>query len=1109
MKRLALCFCIGWIISTISCPLSWGQAGSTAQISGSVKDASGAVLPGAEITATETETGVGRNTLSNETGFYVVPNLPVGPYRLEIALPGFRTFVQTGIVLQVDSNPVIDAVLQVGQVSEQVEVQANAALVETRSSGVGQVIENQRILELPLNGRQVTDLITLSGAAVPVQNNSSRSMPGGTGIAVGGGMWTGVTYLLDGAMHNNPYDNFNLPLPFPDALQEFKVETSALTAQNGMHSGAAVNAVTKSGTNAFHGDGFEFVRNQIFNATYPFASTRADGKRKEDGLKRNQFGGTIGGPIRQNKVFFFGGYQGTTIRRAPPDNITFIPSTKMLAGDFRDFAAPACNGGRAVTLGAPFVNNQISPALFSKAAVAIASKLPKTDDPCGKITFGSIDQTNDHQAVGKVDFQLSANHSIFGRYIATTDTVPVPFALTQNLLTTVFGGRNNLAQTYTIGETRLLNPNTINSLRVAINRTAIRRQGPDYFNAPSVGVNVFNYQPNFMIVQMNGTQWLGQIVQTNATYRTTTYQIAEDLSLVHGTHQLAFGGNLAHWRSNTYANVRANGIFNFTGQATGLAMSDFLTGNLFSFQQSNPNFLIMREWYTGAYAQDTWKATPRLTLNYGLRWEPYYPEKLTKGTVYNFDLDRFRKGIKSTQFKNAPAGFYYPGDPGFPDQSGLHSRWSDFAPRVGLAWDPKGDGRTSIRAGWGISYDFIDAQYHLNTANAPPWGSDVTVFSPQGGFDDPFRGVPGGNPFPLTFDANARFTSFGTFLTQNYDVHRPAQTSWNLSLQRQVGPDWLVSASYLGGLTTHTWNTRSLNPAVYLPGGPCTLNGVAYNPCSTLQNINQRRKLYLEQPQDGQFIGNLEVHDDGGTATYAGLLTSVQRRVSRGATVSGNYTWSHCIADAVQTDPPNAGAGFTNPDNRRLDRGNCFSDRRHIVNLSGVAEMPRFANNTLRLIASGWRASGIYRYSTGTFLSIRSGQDRALNGLNNAVSPPEAPLLTTGGQRPDQILANPYGDKSISNYLNRAAFQLPALGTFGNMGRLSVAGPGNWTVDMAISRMVQLRESQRVELRFEAFNVTNHFQKGIPVSDLSSPVFGKILTAGDPRIMQFALKYVF
>jgi hypothetical protein len=438
MKRCLSCCLRLALILLLTAGAAWAQA--TAQLSGTVRDESGAVLPGVTVTVTQTDTGLVRTVVSDETGGYLLTNLPTGPYRLEVALQGFRTYVQTGIVLQVNGSPVINPILEVGQVTEQVEVQANAALVETRSQGVGQVIENARILELPLNGRQVTDLITLAGAAV--QTQVSRSNLGGMPyFSVGGGLGFGVDYTLDGANNINFLSGISMPLPFPDAVQEFKVETSALTAQNGVHSGAAVNAVTKSGTNAFHGDGFWFVRNQVFNATNPLALKRADGKRKQDGLKRNQFGGTIGGPIKANKVFFFGGYQGTTIRQAPPDNITFIPTAKMLSGDFGDFAAPACNGGRAVTLSAPFVNNQINPALFSKAAVTIANKFPKTDDPCGRVTFSSIDRNNNHQAVGKVDYQRNANHSIFGRYIATTDTVPAPFALTGNLLTTIFGGR--------------------------------------------------------------------------------------------------------------------------------------------------------------------------------------------------------------------------------------------------------------------------------------------------------------------------------------------------------------------------------------------------------------------------------------------------------------------------------------------------------------------------------------------------------------------------------------------------------------------------------------------------------------------------------------------
>ena len=309
MKRVFLVLCAAFVICVITIGTLWAQA--TGQIGGAVKDQSGAVLPGVEITATQTETGIARSTVTNETGSYVLSNLAIGPYRLEAALPGFRTYVQTGIVLQVNSSPAINPVLEVGQVTEQVEVQANAAMVETRAAGVGQVIENERILDLPLNGRNATELIVLAGAAVQTAvSNPDRAMSGATALSVAGGFSTGVTYALDGAWHNDRYNNYNLPFPFPDALQEFKVETSALSAQSGGSSGASVNSVTKSGTNDFHGSAFEFVRNDLFNARNYFATTNST-------LKRNQFGGTFGGPVRRNKLFFFGGFQGTTVRQDP------------------------------------------------------------------------------------------------------------------------------------------------------------------------------------------------------------------------------------------------------------------------------------------------------------------------------------------------------------------------------------------------------------------------------------------------------------------------------------------------------------------------------------------------------------------------------------------------------------------------------------------------------------------------------------------------------------------------------------------------------------------------------------------------------------------------
>src|SRR5437016_3917102 len=391
MKRISVCVFAWLLVCALTAATVWAQA-TTAQISGTVKDQTGAVLPGVEITASQTATGAKRTAVSNETGNYVLASLPLGPYMLEAALPGFKTYVQTGIVLQVDASPTINVVLQVGQVSDQVEVQANAALVETHSTGLGTVVDNQRVVELPLNGRNATELIFLSGMANIGGSgflNSVRNYPT-VMISVTGGVANWTTYNFDGTAHNDAYNSLNLPLPFPDALQEFKVESSALPAQYGVHASANVNVVTKSGTNELHGNAFEFVRNGIFNARDFFAP-------KRDTLKRNQFGGVVGGAIVKNKLFFFGGYQGTIQRSEPTQNIAYVPSTAMLHGDFTAFASPPCQP-KPIPLAASqgFVNNRISPLLFSPAALKIEARLPQSSDPCGKVNFPLKTNQSEH-----------------------------------------------------------------------------------------------------------------------------------------------------------------------------------------------------------------------------------------------------------------------------------------------------------------------------------------------------------------------------------------------------------------------------------------------------------------------------------------------------------------------------------------------------------------------------------------------------------------------------------------------------------------------------------------------------------------------------------------
>jgi hypothetical protein len=1095
MKRVVFSIWNGSLILVLGCAGLWAQA--TAEISGSVRDQSGAVLPGVEVTATQIDTGIRRSSITNETGSYALPNLPLGPYRFEAVLPGFRAFVQTGIVLQVNSNPVINPVLQLGQLAETVEVQANAAQVETRSTAVGQVIENERILELPLNGRQVTDLITLSGAAVQTGTGSNQSMNGGALISVAGGLPFGVSYALDGAMHTDPYEGANHPMPFPDALQEFKVEAGGMAANSGMRSGGNVNAVTKSGTNEFHGDLFEFVRNYKFNARNFFAIRR-------DSLKRNQFGGILGGPIVKNKLFFFGAYQGTKTRSDPGDTIKYVPTAAMLTGDWTTFTSPACNAGRLITLKEPFVNNRIDPAQYSKVSMNIVAKLPKPDDACGKITYGLIEKPNELQAVGKVDYQWSAKHSIFGRYLATTYALLPPKTFSDNILTSTNAGFDNLAQAYALGSTYLIGPTTVNAFRLTVNRTAIKRYHAPIFSAPDVGINSYSFLKDFMVLSVTGGFNIGGGTQSLATFRTTSYQASDDISLVMGTHQTAFGLNLAHWRVNQFSHVRDNGQYSFNSTATGLGMADFFTGRLTSLQHGSQVAWASGQDYAAVYASDVWKATRKITLTYGARWEPFLPLDIRLGTPYSFSFDRFRQGIKSQVYPNAPAGLYFKGDPGFPTTgSPMNNRWKVFNPRVGLAWDVDGNGSTSVRASFGIATDFTLGRQFGSGQSAPPNGFLTTVDSPAGGFEDPWLGYPGGTPVPYNPSA-ARFTPGAQFLpVARYDMKPPYVQSWTLSIQRQISSDWLASGSYLGSTSVHLWTLRNLNNAIYFPGSPvngvCTAGGSTLRTnattCSATGNTDQRRKLAVENPAEGLYYGLINSNEDGGTGSYHGMLLSIQRRAGNGTNIGANYTWSHCINNGASFSHNSSGS-YLDPDNRAFDRGNCDSDRRHALNLTAVASAPKFSNPTLQRVAAGWRLSGIYRFSTGSFLTLTPGTDRALNGEPDS-------------QRPNQVLVNPYADRKSLGYLNTNAFALPAPGTIGNMSPRNIEGPPIWQFDLALSRTFQFRETQKLEFRGEAFNVTNSLIRLAPTLAQNSNTFGQINTSRPARIMQFVLKYIF
>jgi hypothetical protein len=676
----------------------------------------------------------------------------------------------------------------------------------------------------------------------------------------------------------------------------------------------------------------------------------------------------------------------------------------------------------------------------------------------------------------------------------------------------------------------------INSFRATWNRTANQKTVEPWFGPSDVGLNGYQYLPGVTSVSVTGGFTTGGLVATPSKFRTTVISLNDDVSFVKSKHQMVFGGGVMGFESNSLGNAFAPGLYTITGGVTGLGLADFMAGRLLNFQQAAPNKLLVRYRYLGLFAQDSWKVIPNLTLSYGMRWEPYFPQHYGENMMNHFDMDAFTKGIKSNVFVNAPAGMFYPGDPLFGPNgnAGMNKQWKHFAPRAGLVWDPSKDGKMVIRAGYGIFYDINTVELNLATGQGPPWGGKVVVAAPGGGIDNPYRDFPGGVPFPFTLNKNLPYSTDGTYDTFDANTRVPDVQQWNVGIQRQIGANWLLSASYIGNEVTHLTGARELDRAIYFPGTPvnglCSAQGftlqVASGPCSTVGNTNARRLLRLMNPAEGSKIAILDAWDDGGTRSYNGLLLSTEKRFSRGYSLSVNYTWSHCIGNPANT-LLNAGVGGTGlyiAPTRAGDRGDCLGipgitavgeDRRHIVNMTELVTSPKFSNHTLEMLAENWRLSSIVRLQSGSAFDVYTGSDDMLSGIN------------TTNQRANQISGRPYGNKCTNDligpnptcfWIDRTAFARPDPGTVGNMRPGMVRGPGYFNVDAGVSRIFSIREAQHVELRADATNVLNHtnfLNPGLAAAQqnafntLTSPTFGRLQSARDARIFQFALKYVF
>lgn len=1109
-----LCLCLGANVLN-------AQAIGGGQIQGIVTDGTGSAVPQATIEAVQTESGLHRTVISDADGGYNLPSLPVGPYTITVKGNGFSTYSQSGIVIQVGNVLRVDVKLQVGGVSQTVQVQAAASMVQTEDQSVSQVIDRQRTVDLPLNGRQATQLILLTPgtANAPATDlATSKNYPSAVTLSVAGAQATNINYLMDGSDNNDAFTNVNLPFPFPDAIQEFSVQTSGLSPQYGVHPGAVVNIVTRAGSNAFHGTLFEFFRNGDMNAKNHFST-------RQDTLKRNQYGGVVGGPIRKDKLFFFGGYQGTRTRQQTNAITSFVPTAQMLAGDFGTYAGAGCQSGGVTkqlinpSTGTPYPNNQIPVSQFNASALGIFKYIQTAGaNGCGKLVYGLPLPQNEDQYVGRIDWTANQKQTVFGRYFLTHFTQPGIFD--NNLLNTQNPSLNDRVQSFTLGHTYTITSGLVSSFHLGWSRNIVSRNvAPDVINPNTLGIQTYAPIKNYLYMNVSNAFTVACGTCESLLNSVNSYNLVEDMFYSKGIHHFSFGVN---YLRNTLASDgvnNANGQFNFTGQYTKDGLVDFLLGRIQSLYQGNNSGVDFRKNYAGLYFQDSIQFSPRFTVNAGLRWATGLPAIETTGRGASFSQANYNAGIRSGVYPTAPAGVLFYGDPEIP-HGYYHGKWNRLEPRLGFAFDPRGQGKESIRAAYSLGFQEPPLYYNSRYASMAPWGDSITLTPPPGDLTTPYAGYPGGNPYPKPFPPtanNAFFPTSGTYFVLPTNLQQSYSQNWNLSVQKQFLNNWALTATYLGTRVLHPSYGNELNPAVYYPGvstgtpGSCgTLSPVpaAGVNCSSTGNTNARRQLSGINPAQGAYFTQVTQAYTGLSSNFNGLLVTVQHRFSDYFTLLSNYTYSHCLSGPPDNGD-NAGDQFQDPAHPNRDYSNCGSDLRHNFVSSAIIRSAVGGSYGRQLLLGGWQLAPIVTLTTGVPFTVTTGTDASLTGVGN-----DRPSLT-GAPRAQNT--------KITTWLNRASFTPNRPGTYGSTRPFEFYGPHYTNVDTALSKFIPLHEALQLQARAECFNCLNHTNyanpgaaingsgTGVtnPGTALSAGTFGTITAANPPRILQLSLKLDF
>ena len=1057
---------------------------TTASLSGRVVDSSGAVIAGANVTVRNTDTGLVKRTESGGDGSFLLPVLPVGTYQLTVDRSGFKTYVQNGIVLTINGAATQQVTLELGAVNQQVTVSANATMVDTHTATVAQLIGQREILDLPLDGRQAESLVFLTPGASNttnlycLYNCQGGAYPSTQEVSVGGSGNANVNYEMDGASHNDSFLNVNLPFPNPDAVQEFSVMTNNLSAVYG-NAADVVNVVTKSGTNQVHGDAFEFVRNGALNARNFFAPV-------QDTLKRNQFGGTLGGPIKKDKVFFFGTYQGTRIRQAPAGQIAFVPTAAERNGDFSAISNQLVNPVTRV----PFPNNQVPTGLFSPVAAFYVNRMPLPNGPNGQLTYlGPESRQNDDQWMGKIDYVRGKNQ-VSGRYFFSNFNEPPDIALAkQNILAMDSSGNRVRVQTLALNDTYSASPTLLfntwfgwdsqtgGSLSGAPPGTSLASAGSQVAQPPGAAMLDALSVGGFFFISGN---WQGIFDRGDKTIR-------EVVTLQRGNHEVQFGAQVVRVNQNVSNTFQQAGSFNFSNQLSNSNLLDFMLGQASSFSQSAGQYQAMLATFPSFFGQDNWKVSSKLTLNLGLRWDPYFPYRDQKNRVACF-----RPGAHSQRYPTAPQNLIFGGDPGCAKGSMTYSNLANLAPRLGFAY--RISNRTTLRGGAGIYFSQPQSSQMNGATQTAPFApyytlTDVSVANPwmTAGIVNPFPGLFGGVvPSPSQAVFTLPVVVDDTF-PPNFQV--PAMATWNLTLEHQFGTDWLLSAAYVGNMGWHLMSNQDgaedLNPSRYIPGQ------------STEANAQQRR-LYPS-------FGDVYLFPSDRNSNYHAFQLNLEKRFSHGLSILANYTWSH-----QRDNFPPTNYLTTDPFNRNFDWGNSLNNVPNVFHLSEVWRAPRVNLRGLAgVLMNGWELTSATTWRNGFPITIYSGVDNSFSsmGVDRADF--------TGTSLRQAVLGDrPHGEMA-AEFFNTSLFAVNSVGTFGSSGKNNLQGPGFFDVDLGVLKDTQVTERTSVQFRAEFFNLFNNVNfsssgvYGSLGTTVGAPNFGQITGAASPRILQFALKFLF